>query len=208
MVISLLIFGGLAIAAEEVDVPLEAVKSSCYGEVDMTKAEFPLSEVGKECVKDDWLEENLPHAQYCPYIAETFNKPTVQPASNDYMYIHTEEASHLQPTSTDEHGYFKADAVTPAIYSIAYYQSPIALDEIPDIFHLQSSVEAEDETIKLGTIKLPKAYHLDVKVLNQDGVPVKAAPVRAYNCYTEKYGDGYEHRSCFGTGTQRTNEEA
>lgn len=58
LVISLLIFGGLAIA-EEVKVPLEAVKSSCYGEIDMTKAEFTLSEVGKECVKDDWLEANL-----------------------------------------------------------------------------------------------------------------------------------------------------
>lgn len=59
LVISLLIFGGLAIAAEEVKVPLDAVKSSCYGQIDMTKAEFSLLEIGKKCVKDSWLEENL-----------------------------------------------------------------------------------------------------------------------------------------------------
>lgn len=63
LVTFLLIFGGLAISAEELKVPFEEIKSSCYGEVDMTKAEFPLSEVGKECVQEDWLEENLPEEE-------------------------------------------------------------------------------------------------------------------------------------------------
>lgn len=58
-VISLAILGGFATLAEEVEVPFEVVKSSCYDEIDMTKSEFPLSKVGKECVKEDWLEENL-----------------------------------------------------------------------------------------------------------------------------------------------------
>lgn len=56
----MLIFSAPLVAnTEEVKVPFEAIKSSCYGEIDMTKAEFPLSEVGKECVQEDWLEENL-----------------------------------------------------------------------------------------------------------------------------------------------------
>jgi len=63
LVISLLVFGGLAQTAEELRVPLSAVKSSCYGEIDMTKAEFPLSEVGAECVSEDWLEKNQPAPQ-------------------------------------------------------------------------------------------------------------------------------------------------
>jgi len=54
-----LVIGLLAIGAEEVMVPFSEIKSSCYGEIDMTKAEFPLSDVGKECVSDSWLEDNL-----------------------------------------------------------------------------------------------------------------------------------------------------
>lgn len=59
LVAFLLILGGLAISAEEVEVPFEAIKSSCYGEIDMTKAEFPLSEVSEECVQEEWLEANF-----------------------------------------------------------------------------------------------------------------------------------------------------
>jgi len=50
---------GSAVAEEEVKVPFDAVKSSCYGQIDMSKAEFPLPEIGKECVEEDWLEANL-----------------------------------------------------------------------------------------------------------------------------------------------------
>ncbi|MBS3788985.1 hypothetical protein KGY79_12425 [Candidatus Bipolaricaulota bacterium] len=39
-------------------VPFSAVKSSCYDQVDMTKAEFLPSEIEKECISDEWLEEN------------------------------------------------------------------------------------------------------------------------------------------------------
>ena len=59
LVILLFIFGGLAIGAEGVKVPFNAVKSSCYNQIDMSKAEFSLLEIGKKCVKDSWLEENL-----------------------------------------------------------------------------------------------------------------------------------------------------
>ncbi|MCF7889834.1 hypothetical protein K9M78_01290 [Candidatus Bipolaricaulota bacterium] len=59
LLISLFIFGGFALSAEEIKVPLEEIKSSCYGKIDMSKAEFALSEVGEECVNQDWLEENL-----------------------------------------------------------------------------------------------------------------------------------------------------
>jgi hypothetical protein len=55
----LLIFGGLVVSAEEVKVPLGAIKSSCYNQIDMSKAEFSLLDIGKMCVKDSWLEENL-----------------------------------------------------------------------------------------------------------------------------------------------------
>mgnify|MGYP006280444085 CR=1 FL=1 len=55
----ILTIGFFTLGAEEVMVPFRAIKSSCYGKIDMTKAEFPLSEVGKECVQNDWLEENL-----------------------------------------------------------------------------------------------------------------------------------------------------
>ncbi|MBS3792671.1 hypothetical protein KGY77_08525 [Candidatus Bipolaricaulota bacterium] len=59
LTVILLIFGASVIAEEEVKVPFSAVKSSCYGQIDMSKAEFLLSEIGKDCVKDSWLEENL-----------------------------------------------------------------------------------------------------------------------------------------------------
>jgi len=54
-----LAFAQCAIGQEEVTVPFSAIKSSCYGEIDMSKAEFALSEVGEECVSEDWLEDNL-----------------------------------------------------------------------------------------------------------------------------------------------------
>ena len=40
LVILLLVSGSLVTAAEEVKVPFDAIKPSCYGEIDMTKAEF------------------------------------------------------------------------------------------------------------------------------------------------------------------------
>ena len=60
LVVFLLIFGSFAISAEEVKVPFRAIKSICYSEIDMSKAEFALSEVGEKCVKKEWLEENKP----------------------------------------------------------------------------------------------------------------------------------------------------
>ncbi|MBS3788976.1 hypothetical protein KGY79_12380 [Candidatus Bipolaricaulota bacterium] len=60
LTILLLTFGGCVIANDEVKVPLSAIKSSCYDQIDMSKAEFPLSRVGRECVKERWLEENKP----------------------------------------------------------------------------------------------------------------------------------------------------
>lgn len=61
LTVLLLIFGTsvIAIAEEETKVPFSAVKSSCYGQIDMSKSKFLLSEVGKECVDEEWLEENL-----------------------------------------------------------------------------------------------------------------------------------------------------
>ena len=55
-----LLFSHVAMSQEEVKVPFSAVKSSCYGEIDMSKAEFALSEVGEKCVKKEWLEKNKP----------------------------------------------------------------------------------------------------------------------------------------------------
>lgn len=57
LVISLLISGGLAISAEEVMVPLEAVKSTCFDEIDMSKTEFPLTKLNQGCVREDWLKD-------------------------------------------------------------------------------------------------------------------------------------------------------
>lgn len=42
----------------EVEVPLDEIKPSCYGKIDMSETEFLLSEVGKECVTEEWLKEN------------------------------------------------------------------------------------------------------------------------------------------------------
>lgn len=39
-------------------IPIEQIKSSCYGEIDMSKSEFALSELGKECVIEEWLQEH------------------------------------------------------------------------------------------------------------------------------------------------------
>ncbi|MBS3788189.1 right-handed parallel beta-helix repeat-containing protein [Candidatus Bipolaricaulota bacterium] len=43
----------------ETKVPFQAIKSNCYGEIKMSKAEFLLSEVGRECVVTGWVEETL-----------------------------------------------------------------------------------------------------------------------------------------------------
>ena len=59
LIVLLLIFSVSVIAEEDVKVPFSAVKSSCYGQIDMSKAEFLLSEIGEECVTESWLEENL-----------------------------------------------------------------------------------------------------------------------------------------------------
>lgn len=56
-----LAFGSQALASEEIKVPFSAIKSSCYGKIDMSKSEFALSEIGEECVSESWLEENLPY---------------------------------------------------------------------------------------------------------------------------------------------------
>lgn len=79
LVVLLLIFGGVTITAEKKEVPLEAIKSNCYGEIDMTKSEFPLSEVGEECVQEDWLEENLSEEE----AEET--KDELEPVSYDIV---------------------------------------------------------------------------------------------------------------------------
>jgi hypothetical protein len=59
LVAFLLIFGGLALSAGEVKVPFGSIKPSCYEEIDTSRTEFPLSEVGQDCVVEEWLEENL-----------------------------------------------------------------------------------------------------------------------------------------------------
>ncbi|MBS3788522.1 hypothetical protein KGY79_10060 [Candidatus Bipolaricaulota bacterium] len=59
LTILLLAFGASVAAEKDVKVPFSAIKSSCYDQIDMSKAEFPLSKVGKECVMEDWLEANL-----------------------------------------------------------------------------------------------------------------------------------------------------
>lgn len=46
-----------SVLAEEIKVPFSAVKPGCYGQIDMSRSEFALSEIGKECVTEEWLEE-------------------------------------------------------------------------------------------------------------------------------------------------------
>lgn len=60
MLVTMLLIGSLIAGAEEVRVPSSAIKPSCYDKLDMSKDEFPLSDVGKECVIDSWLGTNLP----------------------------------------------------------------------------------------------------------------------------------------------------
>lgn len=56
LVAFIVIFGGLSLKAEEVKVPFGSVKHSYYGKIDISSTEFPLSEVGKCCVVEEWLE--------------------------------------------------------------------------------------------------------------------------------------------------------
>ena len=62
----ILTIGFFTLGAEEVMVPLGAIKSSCYSEIDMTKTEFPLPEIGRECVTESWVEENLSQKETLP----------------------------------------------------------------------------------------------------------------------------------------------
>ncbi|MBS3788753.1 hypothetical protein KGY79_11220 [Candidatus Bipolaricaulota bacterium] len=62
LTIFILLFGLVVVstvAEEEVKVPFEAVKTSCYYYIDLSKAEYFLSEISKNCVKSSWLEANL-----------------------------------------------------------------------------------------------------------------------------------------------------
>lgn len=63
LAILLLIFSVSVIAEKEIKVPFSAVKSSCYGQIDMSKAEFLLSDIGEDCVQESWLEANLTEPQ-------------------------------------------------------------------------------------------------------------------------------------------------
>jgi len=60
----LVTFGASVKAEDEVKVPLSAVKTSCYGQIDISKAEFALSEIGKECVVEQWIKENDPKGDF------------------------------------------------------------------------------------------------------------------------------------------------
>ncbi len=59
LTILLIIFGASVIGEEEIKVPFSAVKSSCYGQIDMSKEEFLLSDIGEECVTKSWFDANL-----------------------------------------------------------------------------------------------------------------------------------------------------
>src|SRR6056297_3348728 len=64
-IVIILIFGlittiSIVQASEEVKVPFSAIKSICYMKVDISKSEFSLSEVGRQCVSEDWLYKNAP----------------------------------------------------------------------------------------------------------------------------------------------------
>lgn len=85
--------GASVIAEDEVKVPFSAIKSSCYGEIDMSRAEFPLSEVGEECVSKDWLEENKPEEESRDQeeTGEEFRKVVSQLSTPEKLVSYMEE---------------------------------------------------------------------------------------------------------------------
>lgn len=78
ILILLLAVGTLASAAEKTKVPFSAIKPSCYGEIDMAKEEFVLSEVGKECVIEEWLDKNAPEEKSSSEEKTTSEKKNYQ----------------------------------------------------------------------------------------------------------------------------------
>ncbi len=58
LVLGLVFAQGVIGEEEKLKVPFSAIKSGCYGEIDMSKAEFSLSEIGGECINEDWLKEH------------------------------------------------------------------------------------------------------------------------------------------------------
>ncbi len=47
-------------AEEDLMVPIGEIKFACYEQVDISKKELKLSEVGRDCVKKEWLAEHAP----------------------------------------------------------------------------------------------------------------------------------------------------
>lgn len=56
--ILLLVVSTSILASEEIIVPFSEIKQACYSEIDMSKAELALSEVGTDCVSEEWLAKN------------------------------------------------------------------------------------------------------------------------------------------------------
>ncbi|MFP3953127.1 MAG: hypothetical protein ACLFVS_03255 [Candidatus Acetothermia bacterium] len=79
------IFGAFVAAGEEVKVPFSAVKTSYYEQIDMSKAEFLLSEIGKDCVIESWLEENLSEKESQVEETKATNKDEEEPSNSSEL---------------------------------------------------------------------------------------------------------------------------
>lgn len=72
-------------------VPFSAVKSNCYDQLDMTKAEFLPSQIGRECISEKWLEEN----EISPGKPETSEKLDKKVKLNKFEMVSPKPAKFL-----------------------------------------------------------------------------------------------------------------
>ncbi|ELZ11974.1 CARDB domain-containing protein [Halovivax asiaticus JCM 14624] len=100
-------------------------------------------------------------------------------------------------TYTDENGAFHTMFTEPGTYSLGYNQrvqretNTPERDGSPDIYSLDP-VEVGDEVLELGTIELPDAHVLDVRVVDDAGTPIAGAPVNFLHRDSWEIGRGQQ----------------
>lgn len=142
-------------------------------------------------------------------ISGTIYEPTGDPATGDRVSIrgprHSNEAdASSYRAATDDSGHFSTDVEDPGSYVLGYIQQQEAdpaspeRDGTPDVYHL-GPVDV-DGAVDLGTVDLPEAHVLDVRVVDANGNPIEGAPVSVWSC-TDDFS------SCWGSAPVETNAD-
>lgn len=127
------------------------------------------------------------------------------PARDDTVGV-TSSQERVTYVETNNGGRFRFDAPGPRELYVGYYQttpdsnripSPLA-DGSPDIYVIANRVNVSRRPVNIGTVRLPRAYRLNVEVVDEANEPVAGAIVRVVH---RRDGAGW------GSGRHLTNAD-